>query len=88
MRLRRGQVVAIEFLDHCEGGSTPIEFVVFGRLAAVKPQSLTVAAWTYADKAKERAFPHSETHDFKDANLVHFTIVRSAIKKVTVLKPS
>ena len=75
---RRGQIVAVEFLDHCQDGDgKPLCFVVFGRLVAVDRQSLTVACWTYSDLHRER---------MGDANVTSFTIVRSAIQNVTRLQ--
>jgi len=76
MRLRRNQIVAVEFLDHVEGGSEPIRCVVYGRLARIAPDVLVIDSWEYADARK----PH-------DDNETRFTIVRAAISRVTVLGP-
>ena len=75
MRLRRGQVVEVEFLDHCEGGGVPIAFTVWGRLLTVDPVSITVAGWTYTDKAARQ--------DPSDPNIKSWTILRSTIKSIT-----
>ena len=71
-RLRRGQIVEVAFLDHCEGGGKPVEFVVFGRLLSIDETSLTIAAWTYRS-------PRRKQHA-RDANLTTFTILRSTIR--------
>ena len=77
MRLRRGQVVEVEFLDHCEGGGVPIAFTVWGRLLTVDPVSITVAGWTYADKTAAQ----SPT----DPNIKCWTVLRSTIKTIRQL---
>lgn len=81
-RLRRGQIVAITFLDHVMGGNKPIRFVVYGKLVSVSHDSLTVAAWNYADSGKDFVPPDDDVHDFRDGNPVRFTIVRSAITRI------
>ena len=81
-RLRRGQVVAVTFLDHVQGGGKPILFTVYGKLVAVHKDSLTVSTWTYA----ETGTAVKDAYDFKDGNNVQFTLVRSAITRVQHLK--
>lgn len=73
MRLRRNQLVAVRFLDHVQGGGTPLEFVVYGRLLHVDKQSLTVGVWVYADGRAT------------DGNEQTYTIVRSCVKQVVQL---
>ena len=74
MRLRKGQIVAVEFLDHCEGADAPIPFAVYGYLVSASRKSLTIDSWRYLDPVK----PY-------DDNVKRFTIVRSAITRIAVL---
>ena len=79
--VRRGNVYAVTFLDHCEGASTePILFTVFGRLVNVAKDSLTFACWDYANPV-----PEQKTRNISDSNRTTFIIVRSAIQKLTKL---
>lgn len=73
-RLRRGNVVAIDFLDHVQDGKDPLEFRVFGRVIAVDRRSITVAAWEYADQKAP------------DHNCTTYTIVRSTITHLATLE--
>lgn len=74
IRLRKGQVVAVHFLDHVEGDTQPYRFIVYGELSVISPQSLVVDCWAHSDQQA----PH-------DSNESRFTIVRSCIEKVVVL---
>lgn len=74
MVIRRGQIVQVVFLDHCEGGGVPLEFVVFGRLLSIDKTSLTVAGWTYAN--------HKAKQDPTDPNIKCWTILRSTVKSL------
>ena len=76
MKLRRGQMVRIEFSDHAEGYSSAIRFLVYGRIASVKRDSITLYCWEYRN--------HKTPHD---QNETRFTIVRAAIHKITRLVP-
>jgi hypothetical protein len=81
MRLRRGQVVKVVFLDHCIGNTTePMQFVVYGRVAKISKDSLTIASWDY--------YPcHKETPpNLSDSNRTTYVILRAAIKSITHLK--
>ena len=78
MRLRKGQLVAVRFLDHLECSDQPYDFTVYGRLLSIAPDSLTVGCWTYTDGKENR--------NLTDTNLKCFTIVRSAIKSVMHLE--
>ncbi len=75
MTLRRGQIVAVEFLDHVANASRPLKFVVYGRLAGITRTALSVDSWTYAD----RRLP-------ADSNVERRTIVRAAITKIWILR--
>lgn len=70
-RIRKGQIVAVDFLDHVEGADHPLAFTVYGRVGCVTPQSITVDSWCYADKTQA-----------SDQNVGRFTIVRSAIRGI------
>jgi hypothetical protein len=75
MRLRRGMIVAVDFLDHCEGGSKPIACRVYGKLTGIERKHLVVTAWeTLADDAATRRL-----------NDASYVIVRSAISRVAIL---
>lgn len=76
MRLRRGQVVKIEFLDHVQAGDNPHRYVVYGELTKISPTALVITTWAYADKSLKP----------DDDNEQRYTIVRAAIVKVTQLK--
>jgi hypothetical protein len=74
-RMLRGQTVEIRFLDHCETDGPALEFVVYGRVAAVCRRSVTIDAWAYVDlKESDRT------------NVASYTIVRSAITRWWRLK--
>ena len=75
MRLRKGQIVEVEFLDHVEGGSVPLAFVLYGRVAAITREAVVIDSWCYASST-ERYDPNVNRH----------TIVRSAIKRVSQLE--
>ena len=68
--LKLGQIAEIRFLDHCEGSDDgePMEFVVWGRVSAVKRTAYEVTCWGYADDKRQG-----------DDNETRFSIVRKAI---------
>ena len=74
MKLRKGMVVAVTFRDHAMNTETLPEFVAYGMISTVTPDTLIVDAWHYADKD----VPH-------DGNVESFTIMRSAIKRIARL---
>jgi hypothetical protein len=76
MRLHKGHIVCVEFLDHIKGGSAPIPFAVYGRLAHVGKKSLSVDSWCHVD-------PKTPF----DTNVDRVTIVRSTITKIVRLVP-
>lgn len=84
MRLRRGQIVECSFLDHVSGGGKPIKFTAYGRLVAVNKQSITIAGWDYAQEPSE--MPVDAIRELQDSNIVHWTIVRSAITAIYQLR--
>lgn len=74
MQLRKGQLVAVTFLDHVEDGSEPMTFIVYGELSEVSKAHICVDCWCYYDPA----VPH-------DANEKRYTILRSTILHVSQL---
>lgn len=74
--IRKGNIVAIEFLDHVNGGNYPWHFVVYGRVNGVTRTSISVDSWDYVKDAP------------LDENITRHTIVRAAITKITKLCPS
>ena len=75
-KFKKGDIVAVTFSDHVEDGSEPIEFVVYGRVAAKTRLSLVVDCWEYLD-AKT---PY-------DSNEKRYTILRRVVSRVVVLEP-
>jgi len=73
--MQLGDVVAITFRDHCQGSDEPVTFIAYGRVSAKNKEFVTVDAWAYAHEYAAR-----------DQNIERFCILRSAIKKVEVLK--
>ncbi len=77
MALRRGQLVAVDFADHAERCSTPVKFTVYGRVAGITRTAISIDCWEY----KNRKTPYNSD------NVTRYTIVRSAIQKITRLVP-
>ena len=75
MKLRMGMIVAVEFADHVEGGSSPAKFTVYGRLSKINKIALCVDTWCYTNKKT----PY-------DTNVVRYTIVRGAILNINILE--
>lgn len=79
MRVRRGDVVEISFLDHAEhapdGDNSSLEFLVFGRVVEADRWKIQLETWCYADAR----LPY-------DGNVVRYTLIRGAIRKLTVLR--
>jgi len=74
-RCRVGQIVAVTFLDHSEDHSEPITFTVYGRAARNTRTHVCVDSWEYTDQEA----PY-------DTNEKRFSIVRTAISGIEVLK--
>lgn len=77
--VRPGDVVEIIFLDHAEHGfaadNGELEFALYGRVVSTDARAVTVESWCYAN-------PQTPF----DANVVRYSIIRGAIKKLTVLR--
>lgn len=77
-RVRKGDEIAIDFLDHVEASQEPMFFTVYGRVIAQTKTSITVASWVYQDAAK-RIKPD-------DYNVTQFAIVRSTIQAIRFVR--
>ena len=77
MKPKTGQIVECEFLDHVEDGGEPLRFIVWGRLAKIGRTHYEIVSWAYADP------------DIDDvpANEKRWTIVKSAVLNISILKP-
>lgn len=75
MRLKKGDLVEIEFLDHVEDGAEPLRFRVYGRVAVNGRRHFEVLSWAYADRDEGGGDPNEK----------RFTIVKSAINHVRKL---
>jgi hypothetical protein len=67
-----GQVYAVIFLDHSQGGTEPLSFEAIGKLRCQDSNSITLAGWTYS----------TDLPPIPDDNETTWTIVRSAILEV------
>ncbi len=72
MKLRRGLIVEVEFSDHAEATTRPIRFIVYGRIVSITLRHVAVDAWHYTRAGYKL-----------DQNVTRFTIVRSAIHRIT-----
>ena len=72
-KLRKGDLVEVQFHDHCEDGSDAMDFTVWGRIRRTTRSSLIIESWAYTHAAD----------DAKDAeeseNRKVFVIVKKAI---------
>ena len=75
MKLRVGQLVAVEFMDHVEDGSEPMACTVYGRVAKVHKDFVTVDCWCYTNIETEY-----------DSNVKRYTILRSTVVTMKELK--
>lgn len=73
-RVRKGDEIAIDFLDHGESSHGPLEFTVYGRVISQDKNHIVVGSWVYMDPGK-RIKPD-------DYNVTQFTIVRSTIRAI------
>ena len=75
MRIRTGQIVRVQFLDHVQDGHKPMEFAVYGQIGHIDKQSIRIDCWCHAEK--------DHAHDL---NVTSFTLLRSTILKITHLQ--
>jgi hypothetical protein len=76
MKLKIGQLVCVELLDHARGSSEPYAFSVYGRLARLDDEVVCVDSWGFTDKSR----PHDPD------NVDRYAIVRSAVKRIIPLQ--
>lgn len=73
--MRRGWIVEVEFFDHVCGGKRPMRCTVYGKVRSISGMAVVIDTWIpRAGRA------------ITEANTEGFTIVRSAISKVTRLR--
>jgi len=73
-------IVEICALDHTEERK-PYEFVCYGRIAKVAPDYYLLESWTHPTK-------HGTARGFKSNHVGGYSIIRSAIIKITKLNRS
>ena len=74
--MKLGDEIKLTIWDHCKGPGTikvPMEFNVYGKVVAIDANSVILASWI-------------DPAGTVDDNTEVFAIVRSAIRKVKVLK--
>lgn len=76
-KVKAGDIVECEFLDHVEDGGEPLRFLVWGLLAINARKHFEILSWAYADNTAEK-----NTHNEK-----RWTIVKSAVVRITKLHP-
>jgi len=76
MKIRKGDIAQITFLDHAEG-SDHFEFTTYGRVMSQTKQAIVICSWQYSD-TKQPVDPH-------DANVIVHTILKVAITKLVKL---
>ena len=77
--LKKGDLVQIEFLDHCEDGDDAMRFYVWGRISRITRHAITVTCWDFVNP--DDAFTSAE------GTVKSFSIVKKAMKRLTVLAP-
>jgi hypothetical protein len=69
-----GDLVAVEFIDHCEGGRDLMECIVYGRLIYRDAEKVTVCSW---ELPRDLDDPYNNTP---------FNLFAPAVTKVRVLE--
>lgn len=77
MKVKAGDIVECEFLDHVEDGGDPIRFLVWGVLAVNGRKHYEILSWANADPTLEQT-AHNEKR---------WTIVKAAVLRITKMKP-
>lgn len=75
-RLRIGQLVWIEFLDHCANHDRPMMCRAYGKISSISKLHITITVWEVIGENKADTSLNAE----------RFTIVRSAIRQVQHLQ--
>ena len=76
-RVKAGDVVEVEFLDHVEDGGEPLRFLVWGLLAVNGRKHYEILSWAGADRGVE----------MEACNEKRWTIVKSAVVRITKMGP-
>jgi len=77
VNFKEGDIVAVEFLDHAEGGLQVMECVVYGKLVSYNPEyTTTICSWFLEGSEK-----------YDDVNNTYFNLVSKAIVSITPLEP-
>lgn len=80
-RCRKGDLIEIAFLDHAEGTEFYI-FVTYGKVVSQSRAAIVLLAWGYdGERARDAINAH-------DANIVVYTILKSTIRRLVLLKRS
>ena len=77
MKIKVGDIVECEFLDHVEDGGEPLRFLVWGRVAVSGRKHFEILSWAHADAEVET----------QASNEKRFTIVKAAVLRITKLQP-
>ena len=77
--LKPGDLVQIEFLDHCEDGDDAMRFYVWGRISRITRHAVTVTCWDFVNP--------EDAHTAAAGTIKSFSIVKTAMQKLTVLAP-
>lgn len=81
MKVKAGDIVEIDFLDHAEHGhagggrGAALSFKLLGRVVRNTKHTLVVETWCYQNRKTPL-----------DANVVRYTIVKGAIGKCAILR--
>lgn len=84
MKVRKGDVVEITFLDHARGG-THFEFTTWGRVVKQDSKTIIIGNWLYS---KDWNWTYSEDegkHSALDPNLTFHAIIKAAITRIVKL---
>lgn len=79
MKVRKGDIVQVTFLDHAEG-SDHFEFTTYGRILSQNKDAIVICSWHYSD-TKQAVDPH-------DSNVILHTILKVAITQIMKLYPT
>ena len=75
--MKRGDIVAVTFLDHVESPkeAKAERFTVYGRVVKVDARAVIIASWAYSARARRC-----------DHNTTTYTILRSCIERIDRLE--
>lgn len=72
-KIKAGDIVECEFLDHVEDGGDPLRFLVWGVLAVNSRKHYEIISWAHADK-EVATIPTNEKR---------WTIVKAAVIRIS-----